>query len=155
MLDCAVDHSFGTESTRVIWIIIKDDTLIQDRIQSATTDPNTSELSLFQTIEDAFASTLMTHLLMRDWACENWDQYLVFIEAHFHELTKGVLSNDMDIQPNIIREFRNHAFLKQRRTGTAMSARSFHLIIEPLIKAASRVRKRDWRHREGIKYGRA
>ena len=108
-----------------MWIIIKGDTLIQDRLQSATTDSNTAEMSSFQTLPRAFASTLLTQLLICEWAVENWDAYLVDIEARQHEKAKAVLSNNMDIRPQIVREARTNPLANPKRTGTELSAKSF------------------------------
>ena len=122
--DCAVDHSFDVESVRIIWIIIKGDSLVQDRIQSATTDPNTAEMSSFKTLGRAFASTLMTHLLICEWVSENWDQYLVFIETKSYGITRGIMSDKIDLQPQIVKEPRVVFPSKPERTATGISARS-------------------------------
>lgn len=127
--DCVVDHSFDVEFVRITWVIFKGDSLIQDRIQSATTDPNTAEMSSFQTPGEAFASTLMTHLLLIEWASENWDQYCVFVEAKSYAITGGVLSNNMDLQPHIVKEPTTGITPKPERTGTGVNAISVASVI--------------------------
>ena len=121
--DSAIDHSFDVKSTRVIWIIVKGNSLIEERIRSATTDPNTVELSSFETPGEAFTSTLMTHLLFCELVSENWNQFLVFIEARSHEISKSVLSNKIDVEPHITREPRINFVLDTKRAPTGGSAK--------------------------------
>ena len=143
--DCVVDHSFDVEFVRIIWVIVKGDSLVRDRIQSATTDPNTAEMSSFQTPGEAFASTLMTHLLLIERACENWYQYYVFVVARSYAITSGILSNDIDLQRHIVKEPIKGITPKPERTGTGASPRSVASVIahartrqyQPQIRASN------------------
>ena len=122
--DCIINHTFELETTRIIWIIIKGNTLIQDRIRSATRYQSPGELSSFRTLEDAFASTLATHLLISEWAAENWDEFITFIETKYHEISRRAMSNDIDIPPVIISEGGDGPLSNTKRTNTEKSAKS-------------------------------
>ncbi|KAL9633427.1 MAG: hypothetical protein Q9164_004707 [Protoblastenia rupestris] len=122
--DCIINHTFELETTRIIWIIIKGNTLIQDRIRSATRYQSPGELSSFRTLEEAFASTLATHLLISEWAAENWDEFITFIETKYHEISRRAMSNDIDIPPVIISEGGDGPLSNTKRTNTEKSAKS-------------------------------
>lgn len=93
---CAVHHSFDVENIRSTWIIIKGNQLIEERIQSATSARGPSRFSSFQTIGEAFAAALATHLILCDWSAENWRWYIKFLEERFQALTRGAISTYAD-----------------------------------------------------------
>ena len=118
--DCAVNHTFDLQCTRATWMMIKGNTLIQDRIRAATLYQSPAELSTFQTHAKAFASTLATHLLIFDWAAENWENFIDFIDEKHHEISRRALSDEIDILPTMIRTDKSSSL----RANTDMSARS-------------------------------
>ena len=102
--DCAVHHSFDVERTRLTWILVKGNSLLQERISSSTADPAMPEASRFQTLAEAFASSLVTHLLVCEWALENWDAYLAFLETRSSEITEDAKSNKIDLEPLVVKD---------------------------------------------------
>ena len=122
--DCAVNHTFDLENTRVTWMIIKGNTLIQDRIRAATLYQSPAELSTFQTHAKALASTLATHLLIFDWAAENLQSFIDFIDETHHEISRRAVSYEIDILPSIIRSDKSSSLQAPKRTYTELSARS-------------------------------
>ena len=88
----AVYHSFDVESGKANWIIIKSDQLMKSRIKSATTARSRRQASSFQTVCHAFASSLATHLIMCDWAGENWRWYINYMEGELQNVSRRTLS---------------------------------------------------------------
>ena len=122
--DCAINHTFDLVNIRTTWIMIKGNTLIQDRVRSAITFQSPAELSSFQTLGSAFASTLATHLIVSDWAAENWHHFISFIEARYHEIARRAMSDEIDVPPTIVREAGGAPFQKLKHTDTVKSANS-------------------------------
>ncbi len=89
----AVYHSFDVETRRANWIIVKGDQLMKKRIMSATAGSGgMSDLTSFGTLGQAFASTFATHLILCDWASENWRWYINYLEEMLQDATKRHLS---------------------------------------------------------------
>lgn len=74
-------HSFDVETGRAMWIHIKSNTLLQERITKATTHAEQLQATAIQTVQGSFAATLLTHLIMIEWCAENWSQYLGYWEC--------------------------------------------------------------------------
>ena len=94
---CTAHHSFDVENVRSTWIIIKGDRLMERRIHSATSDRGPRRFSSFQTVENAFAAALATHLLLCDWSGENWRWYIKFLEDKLQEMTRETITINADI----------------------------------------------------------
>ena len=88
--DCIVNHSFDLRTIRVIWIIVETKQLIRDLVRAAITNQKPKALTSFQSGEDAFASTLATHLLITSWGLDYFDLFISFVEAKHHQLTSRV-----------------------------------------------------------------
>lgn len=86
----AVYHSFDIISGRTIWIIVKGNNLMRNRIQKTM---STSESSKSGNIRDcdllprSFCATIETHLIFCEWARENWRWYINFLEKEFRGIT--------------------------------------------------------------------
>ena len=126
--DCAINHTFDIDSIRIIWIMIKGDALIQDRIRSATKNQSPAELSSFQSLDRAFASTLATHLIIIVWATENWEQFISFVEGEYHEISRRAVSNEIEIPPILVRDGASGSLPIPRRTSTEKSGKSIFSI---------------------------
>ena len=98
---CAVHHSFDTENIRSTWLIIKGDSLIEERIQLATSEKEAPMGNLaFETIEGAFGAALTTHLILCDWSAENWRWYIKFLEESFERLTGETITTNAGVLVN-------------------------------------------------------
>ena len=93
----SIHHTFDVTNVRSAWVIVKGDRLIEDRITSATRGRGPPGFSSYQTVEQAFAAALLTHLIVIDWSAENWRWYLNFLEDKFREVTEGAICTDADI----------------------------------------------------------
>ena len=94
---CAAHHSFDVDNVRSTWIIIKGDRLMERRIHSATSDRGPTQFSSFQTVEQAFAAALATHLLLCDWSGENWRWYIRFLEDELQKMTRETITINADV----------------------------------------------------------
>ncbi|KAL9131155.1 MAG: hypothetical protein Q9217_000856 [Psora testacea] len=87
----AVHHSFDVETGQASWIVVKGDSLLKDRIQSATEDGAKPGLS-FVSREQGFGSALAIHLIFCDWSRQNWHSYINFLRKQIQTLTKRAKS---------------------------------------------------------------
>jgi hypothetical protein len=84
----AVYHSCDVETGNSFWIILKGNQVMKQRVESATRNSAHSEISSFDGIGQAFASSLATQLLLCDWCVENWRWYINFLEETLREATR-------------------------------------------------------------------
>lgn len=100
----AIYHSFDVETGRTVWILVKGNGLFRDRIASAAANGSKNEktdITSFETVTGAFASSLNVHIMLCEWARENWRWYINFLEEYFQGLTRRSLHTtiDTDVQP--------------------------------------------------------
>ncbi|KAF2244131.1 hypothetical protein BU26DRAFT_569134 [Trematosphaeria pertusa] len=95
----AVYHSFDLQTGHSLWISVKGNKLIKNRITEASTLPSLSEAG---TRSGAFSASLATHLLLCDWSGENWRWYINDLWDRFQELTRDALATPVDKPPSPI-----------------------------------------------------
>ncbi|KAL0253079.1 hypothetical protein SLS55_010529 [Diplodia seriata] len=76
----AIHHTFDIVTGRAAWIVVKGDGLMENRVKEATDPSSRAAASQFDTNSRSFASSLNTHLIYIDWAGENWQSYIDFLE---------------------------------------------------------------------------
>ena len=84
-------HSFDAETGKSVWMIVKANDLIRDRIRRSCELRDLYQPCSDINVDDTFESTLHTHLVICAWAGENWRWYINFIEEKIQELTREVL----------------------------------------------------------------
>lgn len=94
----AIYHSFDFESGRTVWIIVKGNRLMRNRIKQAT-GPN-KRSCLFDTPSRAFSAALSAHLVYCDWSAENWRWYINFLEEQLQTSTRHMLRTSVDRPPS-------------------------------------------------------
>lgn len=72
----AIYHSFDLENGRAMWLTVKANEEIRDRIKEGTESLETMQASCSTSPGSSFAACLMTHLIAFDWCAENWRFYL-------------------------------------------------------------------------------
>jgi len=95
----AAYHSFDVENGRTVWIFVKGNGLIRNRIQSAVANGSNTEkndIASFDTVTAAFGSSLNVHIMLCEWARENWRWYINFLEEYFQGLTRRSLHATVD-----------------------------------------------------------
>ncbi|OJD33251.1 mitosis inhibitor protein kinase swe1 [Diplodia corticola] len=95
----AIHHTFDIVTGRASWIVVKGDGLMENRVKEATDPSSRAAASQFDTNSRSFASSLNTHLIYIDWAGENWQSYIDFLEDEAQDKTRRVLSADVDRLP--------------------------------------------------------
>ncbi|KAH8707101.1 hypothetical protein GQ44DRAFT_831069 [Phaeosphaeriaceae sp. PMI808] len=93
----AIYHEFDVKTGRALWIFIKGNKLIKERITEASA---LSSLTKLKSISEMFSATLAPHLLLCDWAGENWRWYINDLEEQLQKLTRDVLAAQVDRPPS-------------------------------------------------------
>jgi len=97
----AVYHSFDVVSGRTVWIVVKGNTLIRERVQNAlTTSKRGGEGNqTFGSLENSFCASLEVLLIICDWAREQWRSYINFLDDQFQITTGTALHTSVDQPP--------------------------------------------------------
>ena len=90
----ATHHSFDFETGRASWMIVKGEGGIsmKERIITETSSQNGSMLNKFDSRDQAFSSTMSTHLMLCNWSGENWRWYINYMEQEVQAITRKTLS---------------------------------------------------------------
>jgi len=91
---CAIFHSFDVENGRTVWIMIKGNLRMRNRIAEAVKSNNmdeTSSIRSYKSVSASFASSLNVHSNLCDMATDNWRWYINFLEGEFQKLTRYAL----------------------------------------------------------------
>ncbi|PVI06061.1 hypothetical protein DM02DRAFT_681493 [Periconia macrospinosa] len=94
----AVYHSFDLETGQSLWVNVKGNKMIKNRIAEAAATP--SFQSDQKTREAAFSAAFSIHQLMCNWSCENWRWYLNDLAHEFHLLAKDAPYIPIDREPS-------------------------------------------------------
>jgi hypothetical protein len=86
----ATYHSFDVETGVALWISVKGNDLIEDRIRCATENLEPDQRP-FSTKDRAFQESLESHLINCKWAGEEWRWYLNFLEEELQGNTRRTL----------------------------------------------------------------
>ena len=127
---CAIHHAFDVKNIRSTWMVVKGNRFIERRITSATGVRGPAEYSSYGTIEQAFAASLCTHLLMFDWSAENWRWYINYLEDKFQKMTTGAIATDANVPMSPKEAEEILAFgsrTNTQRTDTSRKSRAFSL----------------------------
>ena len=89
---CAVHHTFDLKNVRSNWIIIKNNNVLKERVEQASSGHNSSETTSFDTLDKAFAAALNTHLVFCDLAVEQWRWYINNLDEQFQESSGKTLT---------------------------------------------------------------
>jgi len=87
----ATYHSFDVETRCALWISVKGNDLLEDRIMCATENLK-AQPNPFETKEKAFMESLSIHLINCKWSGEEWRWYLNFLEEELQGNTRRSLS---------------------------------------------------------------
>lgn len=98
---CAVFHSFDVENGRTVWVTMKGNLRIRNRIAEATKSEKleTSSIRSYNSVSASFASSLNVHLNLSDMATDYWRWYINFLEEKFQKLTRYALHTPVDDVP--------------------------------------------------------
>lgn len=96
----AIFHSFDVENGRTVWIIVKGNLSIRNRISKAVNLSNDtikkSDIHSYKSVSESFTSSINIHSNLCDMATENWRWYINFLEGEFQRLTRSTLHMSVD-----------------------------------------------------------
>ena len=114
---CAVHHTFDLKNVRSNWIIIKNNNVLKERIEQASSSHSSSDTTTpFDTLDGAFAAALNTHLVFCDLAVEQWRWYINNLDEQFQESSGKTLTAYVGLPPGPPTS--NEDFSKRPRTDT-------------------------------------
>lgn len=90
----AMYHSFDLGSGQSLWINVKGNELIKNRIVNTVTQPSSDSQS------EAFSMALAAHLLFCDWSVENWRWYINYLENRIQVLAGNAVALDIEKPPS-------------------------------------------------------
>lgn len=90
----AAHHTFDFETGRTSWLIVKGEggASMKERIITETSSQSGYAVNKYDTRDQAFSSSMSTHLLLCNWSVENWRWYINFMEQEVQEITRKTLS---------------------------------------------------------------
>lgn len=90
----ATHHAFDFETGRSSWMIVKGEggASMKERIKTETDSSKGIIFRNFDECDQAFSSTMSTHLLLCNWSVENWRWYINYIEQEVQIITRKTLS---------------------------------------------------------------
>ena len=102
----AAYHSFDVETGKSFWVVVKGSELIKTRIKAASSKGSTDSTNLksFDSMAQAFTSSMATHLVLCDWCNEEWRWYLNYLEKRLQDATRRGLAIIIDKDPSLFNE---------------------------------------------------
>jgi hypothetical protein len=98
----SIFHSFDIKSGHAVWIVIKGDELMKNRLEKAIKSPEYVSNMESGCINRMLVSAFAVHRVLCEWAGENWRWYLNDIEEQVQVETRhafSVLGTDSDLEP--------------------------------------------------------
>lgn len=92
----AAYHCFDIAQNRILWIIIKGNSLIRERVRKSTGSPQSKHLEATDHVEGSFQETLRTHLLIFEWCVENWPSYVAYLEEELRKFSAKTQYSPVD-----------------------------------------------------------
>lgn len=140
----AAHHAFDFETGRASWLIVKSErgASMKERIIAETSSQNGNMLNKFDSRDQAFSSTLSTHLLLCDWSVENWRWYINYMEQEVQAITRKTLSVTVakphtEPKPKVLFTRTNTGVLvPPKKTSTSKSLTTKRQPTMPLAKVA-------------------
>lgn len=88
-------HSFDVVSGNAFWLILKADTKMRDRIRASIEESKSKQMAPYGTSSQCLKSAMASHLIMCDWAGENWRECIGEMEQEVHSLTHKAIDYDI------------------------------------------------------------
>ncbi|KAI8625924.1 hypothetical protein F5Y19DRAFT_235588 [Xylariaceae sp. FL1651] len=79
-------HSLDLKNGRATWIHVKANDSLEKRIKEVFTSFESFQASDQPTVQSSFSATLLAHIIMFEWCCENWRQYLHHWECELEKI---------------------------------------------------------------------
>lgn len=125
-------HSFDVETGKSVWMIVKANDLIRDRIRHSCEKRELYQPCSDTTFDHSFESTLHTHLVICAWAGENWRWYINFIEGRIQELTREALIEQAEDAPVSFLDLQKVHYVEERANEALLVLEANATVIEEL-----------------------
>lgn len=109
MRQTAIYHSFDLDNGRAVWLAVKANNEIRDRIKDGTESIDAMRALNFTSPGSSFAACLTTHLVTFDWCTENWRMHLDDIDKDAREILEKAqgtplepLGDELNFAPRLI-----------------------------------------------------
>ncbi|KAI9671709.1 MAG: hypothetical protein M1831_003237 [Alyxoria varia] len=93
----SVYHSFDLENGHTEWIVVKGSNLMKNRISSHLPG---AQLKSGDPVSNSLLLSFETHLILCDWTDENWRWYTNYIDEQLNEMSRPLLSIQVDPTPD-------------------------------------------------------
>lgn len=141
----ATHHAFDFETGRTSWLIVKGEggASMKERIMTETRSQNGNMLNKFDSRDQAFSSTMSTHLLLCNWSVENWRWYINYMEQEVQAITRKTLSVTVSKSPTepkpklLFTRTATGVLVPPKKTSTSKSLAEKRQPTAPLTKASS------------------
>ncbi|WAO95674.1 Autophagy-related protein 1 [Fusarium falciforme] len=134
----AVYHAFDLGSGKALWINIKANGLMEDRIKQASTEFPTLGSDAMGNLTGCFMATLTAHMIHLEWCDEDWRECINDIEAKIRSVLTKAQTARIDRRPKGVRRaFTQASTLCASRTSTGDFP-------EKMLPITSRLKKRIW-----------
>ncbi|GAB7323066.1 hypothetical protein MBLNU13_g05583t1 [Cladosporium sp. NU13] len=127
-------HSFDAESGKSVWMVVKANELIKNRIRASCDDQDLYQYSSDGDFDNSFESTLRTHLVLCALAGENWRWYINYIEQQIQDLTRGALVGQMTAAQFSFADLQRVHFVEEKANEALMVLEANAAVIQELCE---------------------
>lgn len=125
-------HSFDAESGKSMWLVVKANELIKERIRASCEDQDLYQCSSDGDFDNSFESTLQTHLVLCALAGENWRWYINYIEKQIQILTRGALVGQLVAAQFSFSDLQKVHFVEEKANEALMVLEANAAVIQEL-----------------------
>ena len=125
-------HSFDAESGKSVWMVVKANEVIKDRIRASCDDQDLYQYSSDGDFDNSFESTLRTHLVLCALAGENWRWYINYIEQQIQDLTRGALVGQLTAAQFSFADLQRVHFVEEKANEALMVLEANAAVIQEL-----------------------
>lgn len=125
----AAYHSFDVVERRSIWVFLKGNDLIRERVVMETERHRRARPDYPDSVQGCFLANLRSHMLVFQWSLENWPHYIDHLEralarftavANYTNVTKA--TEDGRIKQGLVKSGTFNSIVSRQRTGTWSSS---------------------------------
>ncbi|KAH8807982.1 hypothetical protein F5884DRAFT_350507 [Xylogone sp. PMI_703] len=109
-----IHHQFDVETGITVWIVVKGDKEIKNRIEDLTGPDGRPEDRSFNSPGECFNRTLGAHMVYCHWATEGWRSYIQWLEEYIDHETYTVFAprnqnlNQYEFSPKDVQEVHSY-----------------------------------------------
>ncbi|KAJ3526326.1 hypothetical protein NM208_g11245 [Fusarium decemcellulare] len=116
----AVYHSYDFVEGRMLWINVKTNSLMRDRIQEATTELPMLRSGATNDVPKSFVATLATHIIHLEWCDNHWRQCINDMERKIQAVLVKAKTAQIDHPSNLNASTIQRALTIQRTNGSTI-----------------------------------